>query len=354
MFVALTAFLLLANGGFRVEVLAVGLEVPSGLAFLSREECLVAERPSGRLTRIELESGEKTVIQGAPPVYGRGDGGLLDVALHPGFAENGVLYLAYSVRVEGGTTTVLDRARLEEDRLADLERLFTAKPPVESDAHFGSRIVLADGYLFLGIGDRDRRELARDLRVHHGKILRLHDDGRVPEDNPFVGQEGALPEIWSFGHRNPQGLAVHPETGELFEHEHGPKGGDELNVIRPGRDYGWPVITYGREYTGEAVGDGITHHEGMEQPLYQYTPSIAPSGMDFYTGAAFPDWRGNLFLGGMALRHLNRLTLEGGRVIGEERLLADERWRVRVVRQGKDGLLYLGVDEGKLVRLRPR
>jgi glucose/arabinose dehydrogenase len=354
MSLVLATLLVAASVDFRIEVVAVGLEVPSGLVFPSRTECLIAERPSGRLTRVELETGDKTPLEGVPAVHGSGDGGLLDVALHPGFATNQLLYLAYSARVDGGTTTVLDRARLEAGRLSGLERLFEAKPPHPSDAHYGARVAIRDGYVYLSLGERDHRELAPDLRVHHGKIVRLHDDGRVPEDNPFVGRDSALPEIWSYGHRNPQGLAVHPQTGELFEHEHGPKGGDEVNVILPGRNYGWPIITYGREYTGEPVGDGLTHGEGLEQPLYQFTPSIAPSGMDFYTGAAFPDWRGNLFLGAMALRHLSRLTLEGTRVIGEERLLLDERFRVRVVRQGPDGLLYVGVDEGKLVRLRPR
>jgi len=192
------------------------------------------------------------------------------------------------------------------------------------------------------------------LGNHLGKILRVFEDGSIPPDNPFVNAKGALPEIWSYGHRNPQGLAINPATGELWEHEHGPKGGDEINVIRPALNYGWPVICYGIGYDDQPIGDGITEKEGMEQPLYYYVPSIAPSGMEFYTSETIPQWKGNLFIGAMALRHLNRLVIEGDKVIKEERLLVEKKWRIRCVRQGADGLLYLGVDEGGIVRIKPK
>jgi aldose sugar dehydrogenase len=322
------------------------------MAFLPDGRLLVSERPTGRLSVADLGTGVTVPVQGVPAVHGKEDGGLLDVVLHPRYRENGWIYFSYAIHTPEGNTTVVDRARLRGTRLVDRQRLFTAQPYIDNSNHFGSRLVLRDGYLYVSLGDRELRDLAQDLGTHHGKIVRLHDDGRVPNDNPFVRRAGARPEIWSYGHRNPQGLAVNPATGELWEHEHGPKGGDEVNVIHPGCNYGWPVITYGREYAGGQVGAGLTEQKGLEQPLYYYVPSIAPSGMEFYTGEAFPKWRGNLFIGAMALRHLNRLVIENGRVVREERLF-DRRWRVRVVRQGPDGLLYIGVDDGRILRLRP-
>jgi glucose/arabinose dehydrogenase len=338
---------------FRVEVVATGIQVPWGLAFLPDGRLLLTERGRGRLSVLDLRSGALTPIDGLPPVHAKVDGGLLDVILHPDYLRHGWIYLSYSIDTAGGTTTVVDRARLRGARLIDRRRLFAALPPVPNSSHFGSRLVIQNGYLYVSLGERDHRDLAQQLDTHHGKIIRLHEDGRVPADNPFVGRTGALPEIWSYGHRNPQGLALHPMTGELWEHEHGPRGGDEVNIVRPGRNYGWPVITYGQEYKGGPVGDGLTHREGMEQPLYYYVPSIAPSGMIFYTGDAFPAWRGNLFIGALALRHLNRLIIENGAVVREERLLADRSWRVRSVQQGPDGYVYIGVDQGMVLRLRP-
>jgi aldose sugar dehydrogenase len=337
----------------RVDVVAEGLMVPWGMAFLPDGRLLVSERPTGRLSVADLGTGVTVPVQGVPAVHGKEDGGLLDVVLHPRYRENGWIYFSYAIHTPEGNTTVVDRARLRGTRLVDRQRLFTAQPYIDNSNHFGSRLVLHEGYLFVSLGERDLRDLAQDLGTHHGKIVRLHEDGRVPDDNPFVRRAGARPEIWSYGHRNPQGLAVNPSTGELWEHEHGPKGGDEVNVIHPGGNYGWPVITYGREYEGGLVGAGLTERKGLQQPLYYYVPSIAPSGMEFYTGDAFPKWRGNLFIGAMALRHLNRLVIETGRVVREERLFADRRWRVRVVRQGPDGLLYIGVDDGRILRLRP-
>ncbi|HKG93603.1 MAG TPA: PQQ-dependent sugar dehydrogenase [Gemmatimonadaceae bacterium] len=339
---------------FRVEVVATGVAVPWGIAFLPDGRALVTDRPTGRLSLLDLATGALTTVEGVPPVYREHDGGMLDVALHPDFRRNGWVYLSYSVESDSGSATAVDRARIRDARLVDRERLFTARPAIPNNGdHFGGRLVLDRGYLYISVGDRDTRELAQQLSNHYGKVVRLHDDGRVPRDNPFVGRPGALPEIWSYGHRNPQGLARHPETGELWEHEHGPRGGDEVNVVRPGRNYGWPAITYGQEYRGGPVGEGITAKDGMEQPLHYYVPSIAPSGMDFYTGRALPRWRGSLFIGGMAIRHLNRLVVERGAVVREERLLADKGWRIRSVREGPDGFLYIGIDGGAILRLRP-
>jgi aldose sugar dehydrogenase len=338
---------------FRVEVVATGFQRPSGLSFLPDGRLLVADRPAGTLSAIDVGSGVVTRIGGVPPVHAKVDGGLLDVLVHPDYTRNGWIYLAYAAELPEGNTTVVDRARLDGDRLVGIERLFAARPAIPNDNHFGCRLVLDRGFLFISLGDRDTRELAQDVASDDGKIIRLREDGTVPRDNPFVKRKGALPEIWSYGHRNPQGLALHPETRELWEDEHGPKGGDEINVIQRGRNYGWPVITYGREYDGRPVGDGRTRQAGMEQPLYYYVPSIAPSGMLFYTGTAFPGWRGNLFIGAMALTHLNRLVADGGRILHEERLLDDRQWRVRVVQQGPDGFIYIGVDSGMVLRLRP-
>jgi glucose/arabinose dehydrogenase len=337
---------------FRVEVVAEGLTIPWGMAFLPDGRALVTER-EGRLTLLDLGSGELIPVGGVPPVFNVGQGGLLDIALHPDYASNGWIYFSYSARMTQGATTVVDRARLDGHRLVERERIFTARPFSRARNHFGGRLVLHDGYLFLSIGERTDRHRAQLLDAHNGKVVRVRDDGRIPSDNPFADHGGALPEVWSYGHRNPQGLTRHPETGELWEHEHGPRGGDEVNIIRPGRNYGWPVISYGREYRGGPVGEGITHQEGMEQPVHYYVPSIAPSGMVFYRGDTFPAWRGNLFIGALAMTHLNRLVIDGNRVVQEERLLEDRNWRVRFVREGLDGYLYLGVDDGLVVRLRP-
>jgi len=339
----------------RVEVVATGLEVPSSLAFLPDGDALICERPSGRMSLLDLRTGARTPLEGVPPVFGENDAGLHDVILHPNYATNHLIYFSYSEKAAtgSGSVTVVDRARLNGTHLENRERLFTAVPPGDTAYHYGGRLVLQNGYLFITVGEREERYRAQDLDSDNGKVLRLFEDGRVPPDNPFVNHPGARSEIWSYGHRNPQGLAVRPETGDLWEDEHGPKGGDEVNLIRPGLDYGWPIVTYGREYSDETIGDGITWKEGMEQPIYFYVPSIAPSDMLFYTGTAFPKWRGNLFIGAMGKRHLNRLVLQGDQVVREERILGGRGWRVRVVKQGPDGFLYLGVDQGMLLRIRP-
>ncbi len=341
------------NASFRAEIVGTGLQRPVALSFLPDGRLLVADRPTGQLRLLDVTTGALTPVDGVPPVHGKVDGGLLDVLVHPDYQRNGWIYFAYAAPGPEGNTTVVDRARLQATSLVERERLFSARPVVANSNEFGSRLVLDKGSLYVSVGQRNTPAFAQDLGSHPGKIIRLQEDGTVPGDNPFAHEPGALPEIWCYGNRNPVGLALNPETGELWEHEHGPMGGDEVNIIRRGRNYGWPVISYGREYDGRPVGAGITHRAGMEQPIYYYAPDIAPSGMIFYTGNAFPAWRGNLFIGAMAHGHLNRLVIEQDRVLHEERLLEDRGWRVRAVQQGPDGLIYLGVDAGFIVRLRP-
>jgi glucose/arabinose dehydrogenase len=345
------------NTDVRVQVVTRGLKIPSALVFLPDGRGLLAERMAGRLSLFTPETGALLPVDGVPGMHLAADqeeeGGLFDVILHPDHGRNGLIYLAYSAATPEGNTTVVDRARLEGTTLTGRQRIFTALPYLKNSIHFGGRMALAKGYLFVTVGERNERERAQDLGQHHGKIIRLHQDGRVPKDNPFARRVGALPEIWSYGHRNPQGLAVNPADGTLWEHEHGPRGGDEVNIVRRGANYGWPIITYGREYTGERVGAGISERDGLEQPVYYWLPSIAPGGMDFYTAGAFPGWRGSLLVGAMARGHLNRLVLREDRVLHEERLPAGKRWRVRLVRQGPDGSVYLGTDAGYLLRLTP-
>jgi glucose/arabinose dehydrogenase len=290
-----------------------------------------------------------------PAVAASGQGGLLDVALDPAFPGNRTIYLSYAEPGEGGAGTAVARGRLGEGRLEDVTVIFRQRPKVGGGNHFGSRLVFApDGRLFVTLGERNQRDQAQSLADHLGTVVRIAPDGSVPADNPFVGQEEALPEIWSYGHRNVQGAALHPETGRLWTVEQGPRGGDEVNIPEPGRNYGWPVIGYGRHYSGARIGVG-PKQAGMEQPVYYWDPSIATSGMAFYTGAAIPAWRGSLFVGGLAARLLSRLELDGARVVREERLFADFGRRIRDVRQGPDGKLYLLTDEsdGELLRVDP-
>ena len=339
---------------FRVVKLVEGLDHPWSLAFLPDGRMLVTER-RGRLYLLS-PGFERTSIEGVPRVAARGQGGLLDVALHPRFSENSLVYLSYAGPGEGGASTELARARLSGARLEDLQVLFRQQPKTTGDIHFGGRIVFdRAGFLYLTLGERGQMQRAQQPGNHHGSVIRLHDDGRVPQDNPFVGRPDWKPEKYDLGHRNMQGAALHPQTGLLWTHEHGPQGGDEINVIRAGTNYGWPVITYGVNYgTGTRIGEG-THKEGMAQPLYYWVPSIAPSGMAFYTGARFPRWQGNLFVGALRGEILVRLVLDGEKVVKEERLLKDVLGRIRDVRNGPDGFIYLLTDEspGMLARLEP-
>lgn len=340
---------------FRLVTVTEGLEHPWGLAFLPDGRKLVTERP-GRLRIVEADGSLlPDPVPGAPEVVASGQGGLLDIALHPAFEENGLVYFSYAGRVPDGVTTVVGRARFDGERLHDLERVFTADAARSSGRHFGSRLVFdREGYLWITVGDRGEADMAQDPSNHIGTTLRLHDDGGLPDDNPFVGRDGYLPEIWSYGHRNAQGMALHPESGVVWQHEHGPRGGDEINLPEAGLNYGWPVTTHGTAYSGLPVGVG-PEAPGMEPPLLHWTPSIAPSGMAFYSGEDFPAWQGDLFVGGLALTQLHRVILDGDEIVGEEALLEELGERIRDVRMGPDGRLYLLTDHGngRLLRLEP-
>ena len=345
------------SGETRVEVTAIakGLEHPWSLAFLPDGRMLVTERP-GRLRYVTREGALSEPVSGLPRVHAEGQGGLLDVVLDPQFATNSTIYLSYAEPADDGTNgTAVARARLAGGALTDVKVIFRQQPKFKSNHHFGSRLVFApDGNLFVTTGERNsQRDKAQDLGTHIGKVLRIAPDGAVPAGNPFAGRAGALPEIWSYGHRNLQGAALHPDTGELWTHEHGPRGGDEINIARAGRNYGWPVITYGREYSGPAIGEG-TSKAGMEQPAHYWVPSIAPSGMAFHDGRGYPAWKGQLFVGALAATQLVRLEVSAdGKVNHEERIAIDKR--VRDVREGPDGALYLVTDEdaGEILRVVP-
>jgi aldose sugar dehydrogenase len=336
---------------YRVVTVADGLIQPWSIAFLPGGDTLITERP-GRLRILRQGKLLPQAVEGVPKVYHVGQGGLLEVMPHPNFASNRLLYLTYSktAGLEGDSRTALIRGRFENDKLVDVKEIFDAVS--KGRGHYSGKVAFdKNGYLFLTLGDRQvppegklEAHPAQDLTNHHGKVIRLHDDGRVPTDNPFVNRPGAKPEIWSYGHRNLQGLAVHPETGELWADEHGPQGGDELNRIQPGKNYGWPVIGFGVNYTtGLAIHSG-THKEGMEQPVKVWVPSIGISGLMIYTGDKFPAWRGNFFIGGMAGQQLSRLTMKDGRVVNEE-LLVQQMGRIRDIRQSPDGYIYLVTDD---------
>lgn len=344
------------DGTVQVETVAKGLEHPWALAFLPDGKILVTERP-GRLRIVETDGQISKPLEGVPRVFARGQGGLLDVALDPRFAENRLVYLSYAEPGEGNTAgTAVTRGRLGEEKLEDVQVIYRQQPKVEGGSHFGSRLVFArDGTLFVTQGDRFAyREQAQDLSSGLGKIVRVNPDGSVPKNNPFVARSGAPPEIWSYGHRNVQAAALHPETGQLWTVEHGARGGDELNHPEAGKNYGWPVITYGVDYSGAKIGEG-TVKPGMEQPVYYWDPVIAPSGMAFYTANVFPDWKGSILIGSLTPGLLVKLTLKDGRVAREERYLGDLGERIRDVRQGPEGFIYLVTDsrDGRVLRVRP-
>jgi aldose sugar dehydrogenase len=338
---------------FRVEVIAAGLTMPVGMSFLPDGRLLVTDRPTGHLIVLDPATRTVTPIDSVPAVFGQGLAGLMDVLVHPAYARNGWIYLAYSSGRPDSNTLVVERFHLVAHHLTGRQRIFTAKPIVPSTDDYGSRMVLDHGYLYVTVGQRDSPDDVQNLGADLGKVIRLWDDGRVPTDNPFVGRRGALPEIWTLGHRSSAGLAVDPATGTLWEAEHGPQGGDEINIIRRGLNYGWPMISYGINYGGKPVGAGLTHQAGMEQPVFYWNPDIAPSGMIVYSGTAFPRWKGNIFLGSMILEHVNRLVVEKNHIIHEERLLLDRKWRIRDVQQGPDGALYLGIDGGLIAKITP-
>jgi len=340
---------------FRIVKLLEGLEHPWSMAFLPDSRMLVTERP-GRLRVVSQGKLLPDAVAGLPQVTPRGQGGLHDVVLHPDFSKNALVYLAYAGRGEDGVGTELARGRLAGNRLENVQVLFRQSPKGTRGQHFGGRIVFdRAGFVYLTLGDRGEMARAQRPDDHAGSVIRLHDDGRVPQDNPFVGRPGWKPEKFTLGNRNMQGAALHPRTGALWTHEHGPQGGDEINIIRAGVNYGWPVITYGVNYgIGTKIGEG-SQKPGMAQPLYYWVPSIAPSGMAFYAGDRFPRWKGNLFVGALRDQMLVRLELDGEKVVKEERLLKGVLGRIRDVRTGPDGFLYLLTDEsqGVLVRLEP-
>ena len=353
------------NVAFDVVTVAQGLVNPWSLAFLPGGKMLVTEKP-GRLRVVAADGTLSAPVAGLPAIDARGQGGLLDVALDPAFQTNQLIYWSYAEGSPTANNTAVARGRFVDGaapRVENVQVIFHQAPSLASTLHFGGSLVFArDGKLFVTLGERsilDGRVQAQKLDGLLGKIVRLNPDGTVPTDNPFVGRQGARPEIWSYGHRNVMGATLHPTTGELWEVEHGPRGGDELNVARKGLDYGWPTITYGIEYAGPAIGAGISQQQGMEQPRYYWDPVIAPSGMVFYTGDLFPAWRNSLFIGGMGSTNLVRLTLDGDRVTGEERLLQDlqpQRERLRGVRQGPDGALYMVTDSAtaRIIKLVPK
>ena len=347
-----------ANGNLAVETIATGLANPWSLAFLPDGRMLVTERP-GRLRIVTRDGKLSQPVAGLPPLFVRGQGGLLDVIVDRAFAQNRTIFFCFADPHDGGGRTALARAQLVDGdmpRLENLTVIFRQDGPPSSGNHYGCRIVqMPDNTLFFTMGDHfTARDQAQNLANHIGKIVRIRPDGSVPPDNPFVNRPGAKPEIWSYGHRNAQGAAINPVSGKFWMHEHGPRGGDELNIPQAGRNYGWPVIGYGIDYSGTKIHES-THKDGMEQPVVQWTPVIAPSGMAFYTGDLFPQWKNNLFIGGLASRVLVRLELDGDKVVKEERLLGELGERFRDVRNGPDGALWLITDNpaGRVLRVTP-
>jgi aldose sugar dehydrogenase len=337
-------------GPIKVETVASGLANPWGLAFLPDEQMLVTERP-GTLRLVAKDGTKSNPVSGVPEVFAQGQGGLLDVAIDPDFKSNRLVYLSYAEPGEGGASTAVARGKLGETGLENLEVIFRQEPKVAGGNHFGSRLVFApDGKLFVTLGERFTFERAQDLSNDLGKILRINPDGSIPKDNPFVGREGARPEIWSYGHRNAQGAAIHPETGKLWENEFGPMGGDELNIPEAGKDYGWPVVSWGSHYDGRAIPEPPTHPE-FADAIYHWNPVISPSGMTFYTAEAIAAWKGNLLIGGLSSQAIVRLSLDGESVTAEERIPMGAR--IRDVVQAPDGSAYALTDEqdGKILRL---
>ena len=338
---------------YTVEEVASGLEIPWGVAFVNPNTVLITER-SGTAKLLSIESRTIQPLTGFPEVYAEGQGGLLDVAIPPPGEVDGWLYFTYSKPINSAAATTLARAQLEGSQLVDWQDLLVTQSVTNTSYHFGSRIAFdGAGHLFFTVGDRGVRPNGQDTSNHAATVLRLNLDGSVPKDNPFVGGTEALPEIWSYGHRNPQGIAL-DQQNRLWAIEHGPRGGDELNQLLPGRNYGWPVISYGKEYWGPiAVGEG-THREGMEQPVKYYVPSIAPGSLIAYSGKAFPQWKGDLFAGALKLRHINRIGVNGaGEAVEEERLLTELDERIRALVESPEGWIYFTIDSGKVFRVRP-
>jgi glucose/arabinose dehydrogenase len=346
---------------YQTSVVVSGLDHPWALQFLPDGRMLVSERP-GRLRIIGADGKLSAPVEGVPAVEAKEQGGLQDVALDPGFAKNHTLYFTYLEGRTGGSGITVARAVLSDGggsaRLTDVKVIFRAEPGYSDDKNVGSRVVVApDGNLFVTIGDRFKlKDKAQSLDNDLGKVIRITTDGAPAKGNPFIGKAGARPEIWSYGHRNSESAAINPADGRLWTVEHGARGGDEVDIPQAGKNYGWPVITYGIDYSGLPIGQGITQHAGMEQPLYYWDPVIAPSGMAFYTGKLFPEWQGNLLVGGLRGKQVARLVLKGAKVVGEERLLTELNKRIRDVRVGPDGAVYVLTDDkdGAVIRVTPK
>ncbi|GAA0563072.1 PQQ-dependent sugar dehydrogenase [Rheinheimera aquimaris] len=336
----------------QLDTVATGFNHPWGMTFLPDGSMLITER-NGGLVKLSADGKNKTAISGLPEIDARGQGGLLDVILAKDFSSSKQIYFSFSEPGGGKNSTAVAKATLNDASLSNVEVIFSQAPKYDSRHHFGSRLVLDNaGKLFITTGDRgSERDQAQKLDNHLGKVIRINTDGSVPEDNPYVSKDGAKAEIWSYGHRNMQGAALHPQTGQLWTHEHGPQGGDEINIAQPGKNYGWPLITYGEEYGGGVIGK--TAQQGLEQPLHYWVPSIAPSGMAFYTADMFPYWQQNLFVGSLKFGQLVRLELDGNKVTHEERIMIGQR--IRDVEQGPDGFLYILTDssDGELLRIMP-
>lgn len=341
------------NNDHGYEIVVSELTIPWGFVFLPDGSLLINEK-EGKM--IHFKDGNKTEVQGLPEVYNRGQGGLLDIALHPNYKDNGWIYFTLaSAEGDGdGGNTALMRAKLDNHTLTNKELLYKATPNTTKGQHFGSRIVFdSQGYLYFTIGERGDRDVnPQDITRDGGKVYRLNDDGTIPADNPFLNDPNAKKAIYSYGHRNPQGMVIHPETGEVWVHEHGPKGGDEINIIKKGANYGWPIISYGVNYNGTKFTD-LTEKEGMEQPIHYWDPSIAPSGMAFITSDVYPDWKGDLMVGSLKFNYMDKVVLKDEKVIKEERFL-DGLGRVRTINQGPDGYIYVGIENLGIVKLLPK
>jgi len=338
---------------YSTEVVVPNLDIPWGMVFLPDNSMLITEK-SGEL--IHFKNNKKVSVEGLPEIYVRGQGGLMDIELHPNYSENGWIYFSYASQegeVDGGNTAIM-RAKLRDNQLVDSQLLYKANPNSKQGRHFGSRLEFDnEGYLYFSIGERGNRAVnPQDITRDCGKIYRIHDDGRIPNDNPFVNSPNAKKAIYSYGHRNPQGMVKHPETGKIWIHEHGPKGGDEINIIQKGKNFGWPIISHGLNYSGTKFTDH-TSLPGMEQPLFYWVPSIAPSGMTFITSDIYPEWKGNLLVGSLKFSYLERLELKNDKVIKREKLF-EGMGRVRNVRQGPDGYIYVAVEGVGIVKINPK
>ncbi|MCB9091485.1 MAG: PQQ-dependent sugar dehydrogenase [Halobacteriovoraceae bacterium] len=338
---------------FGVEKIVEGLGIPWGFAFLDSENMIVTIK-KGEIIVLNLKSKSITNIKGVPKVLDDGQGGLLDIHLHPNYPNVPWVYITYVEEIESQGATVLARFQLKNNKIEKFEKILVTKSRTSTSRHFGSRITFDNrGLLYFSVGERGVRKNAQDLSVHAGSILRLTDDGKIPSDNPFIQDEKKLSEIWSYGHRNPQGLVFDSKRNILWEIEHGPRGGDEINRLESGKNYGWPVISFGKEYWGPVAVGESTHKKGMEQPVYQYTPSIAPCGLEVYSGKLFKKWEGDLFTGALKLTHINRVVLKDNKFVKEQRLLEKLHWRIRNIKEGPEGALYFSTDNGKILRIVP-